>query len=198
MDIKQKIEHANEEAANRLKAGDPVLVDIAPAGEVIPGLSGKMILHSGPPIEWRHMCGAQRGAIIGQVLYEGWAASVDDAIDLLNKGGIHLEPNHHHHTVGPMAGTISPSAPVWVVENRSFGNRAYCRQVEGNQQFGDYSQEALKGLVLWRDVWAPTLRKALHLGGGQSAPWPLQSHSQTNSMLQYGGYAAHHPFVRLS
>jgi hypothetical protein len=32
MDIKQKIEKANEEAASRLNLGDPVLVDIAPAG----------------------------------------------------------------------------------------------------------------------------------------------------------------------
>jgi hypothetical protein len=65
-----------------------------------------------------------------------------------------------------MAGTISPSAPVWVVENKAFGNRAYCRQVEGNQQFGDYSDQALQGLRMWRDVWAPTLRQALHTIGG--------------------------------
>jgi len=166
MDIKQKIEKANEEAANRINLGDPVLVDIAPAGEVIPGLTGKMVIHSGPPIEWKHMCGAQRGAIIGQVLFEKWAGNVEEATALLDKGGVRLEPNHHHHTVGPMAGTISPSAPVWVVENRAFGNRAYCRQVEGNQQFGDYSAQALKGLELWRDVWAPTLRKALATIGG--------------------------------
>jgi hypothetical protein len=161
MDIKQKIEKANEEAAGRINLGDPVLVDIAPAGEVIPGLQGKMILHSGPPIEWKRMCGAQRGALIGQVLFEGWAKTVDEAAVLLEKGGVSLEPNHHHQAVGPMAGTISPSAPVWVVENRAFKNRAFCRQVEGNQQFGDYSAQALKGLELWRDVWAPTLRKAL-------------------------------------
>jgi hypothetical protein len=165
MDIKQKIELANKEAANRLKSGNPVLVDIAPAGEVIPGLSGKMVIHSGPPIDWQRMCGAQRGAIIGQVLYEGWATNIDDAMDLLNKGDIRLEPNHHHHTVGPMAGTISPSAPVWVVENKAFGNRAYCRQVEGSQQFGDYNPEALQSLKLWRDVWAPTLREGLHAIG---------------------------------
>ncbi|MFC2028911.1 DUF1116 domain-containing protein [Chloroflexota bacterium] len=161
MDIKQKIENANAEAADRLNAGNPILVDIAPAGEVIPGLQGKMITHSGPPIEWQRMCGAQRGAIIGQVLYEGWAGSVEDATTMLDKGKINLEPNHHHSTVGPMAGTISPSSPVWVVENREYGNRAYCRQVEGNQQFGDYSDRGLQGLRMWRDVWAPTLRKAL-------------------------------------
>ena len=166
MDIKQKIEKANHEAAQRLNLGDPVLVDIAPAGEVIPGLEGKMITHSGPPIEWGRMCGAQRGAIIGQALFEGWANSVDEATAMLDGGKIRLEPNHHHQTVGPMAGTISPSAPVWVVENKAFGNRAYCRQVEGNQQFGDYSEGALQGLRMWRDVWAPTLRQALATIGG--------------------------------
>jgi len=166
MDIKQKIEQANEEAFRRLCAGDPVLVDIAPAGEVLPGLKGKWITHSGPPIEWKRMCGAQKGALIGQTIYEGWAKTPDEATVLLEKGEIHLEPNHVHQAVGPMAGTISPSAPVWVIENRAFGNRAFCRQVEGNQQFGDYSDEALKGLRLWRDVWGPTLQKALHTIGG--------------------------------
>jgi hypothetical protein len=166
MDIKQKIEKANAEAADRLNRGDPILVDIAPAGEVIPGLAGKMILHSGPPIEWPRMCGAQRGALIGQVIFEGWAGSVEEGRAMLERGEIRLEPNHAHRTVGPMAGTISPSAPVWVVENRAFGNRAFCRQVEGNQQFGDYSEGALQGLRKWRDVWAPTLRKALQTFGG--------------------------------
>jgi hypothetical protein len=166
MDIKQKIQQANEEAVRRLTTGDPVLVDIAPAREVIPGMQEKMITHAGPPIGWQRMCGAQQGAIIGMVIYEGWAKKPDEARALLDKGAIRLEPNHHHQTVGPMAGTISPSAPVWVVENRTFGNRAFCRQVEGNQQFGDYSDQALQALRMWRDVWAPTLRKALQTIGG--------------------------------
>ena len=85
-DIKQKIEEANGEAAKRLNAADPVLVDIAPAGEVIPGLGDKMILHSGPPVDWARMCGAQRGAMIGVVLYEGWAKSPEEAVRLLEGG----------------------------------------------------------------------------------------------------------------
>src|SRR3989304_7107720 len=156
MDIKQKIEKANEEAVRRLTAGDPVLVDIAPAGGVTPGLQGKMIPHSGPPLPWGRMCGAQQGAIIGMVLYEGWAESPEDAQARIEQGEIRLEPNHHHQAVGPMAGTISPSAPVWVVENRAFGNRGFCRPVEGRQQFGEYHEGALEGLRRWRDVWAPT------------------------------------------
>ena len=165
MDIKQRIEQANQDATQRLINGEPVLVDIAPAGEVIPGLVDKMVLHSGPPIEWSRMCGAQQGAVIGMVIYEQWADSVEDARKMLEAGEIKLEPNHHHQAVGPMAGTITASHPVWVVENKTFGNRAYCRQVEGRQQFGEHSQEALDGLRKWRDVWAPTLRKALQKRG---------------------------------
>jgi hypothetical protein len=176
MDIKQKIEKANQEAVRRLTSGDPVLVDIAPAGEVISGMEGKMITHSGPPIEWERMCGAQQGAIIGQVLYEGWADSPEDARALLEKAEVRLEPNHHHDAVGPMAGTISPSSPVWVVENRAFNNRAFCRQVEGRQQFGEYSEGALEVLRLWRDIWAPTLREALQkIGELQLNPIIIQA-----------------------
>jgi hypothetical protein len=176
MDIKQKIGEANEEAIRRISAGDPVLVDIAPAGEVIPGMEGRMITHAGPPIEWARMCGAQQGSVIGAVLYEGWAGKPAEARGLLEKGEIKLEPNHHHDAVGPMAGTISPSAPVWVVENRAFGNRAFCRQVEPKQQFGQYSEDALDGLRMWRDLFAPTLREALHgMGGLDLTPIIIQA-----------------------
>jgi len=165
-DVKQKIEKANEEFLRRMTSGNPVLVDVAPAGDVLSDLPERTILHAGPPVEWQKMSGAQRGACIGMVLFEGWAASPDEAIRLLEGGAIHLEPNHHHHAVGPMAGTITPSMWVWVVENKEFGNRAYCRQVEGRQQFGEYTAEALEGLKKWRDVWAPALQTAVRSMGG--------------------------------
>ena len=165
-DLKKRIEAANEEVVKRLNAGDPVLVDIAPAGEVIPGFKDRMITHSGPPIDWARMCGAQRGAMIGAVIFEGWAKNVEEAFRLLEGGGVRFEPNHHHQAVGPMAGTISPSMPVWVVENKAFGNRSFCRQVEGRQQFGDYSESALQDLHRWKNVWAPSLRQGLRQTGG--------------------------------
>lgn len=114
------------------------------------------------------MSGAQRGACIGAAIFEGWAAAPDEAIQLLESNKIGLEANHHHRMVGPMAGTITPSMWVWVVENREFGNQAYCRQVEGRQQFGEYTAEALEGLEKWRDVWAPALQVAVRSMGGVS------------------------------
>ena len=168
---KERINSANAEAFRRIVGADPVLIDVAPASEVISGLRDRMILHSGPPITWDRMCGAQRGAAIGMCLFEGWAQDAREAAQLLRSGAIALEPNHHHSAVGPMAGTITRNMWVWVVENKTAGNRAYCRQVESFQQFGDYSAEALNTLRKWRDVWAPALRAAVRkLGGVQLKP----------------------------
>ncbi len=166
MILKERINAANEEALRRIVAADPVLVDVAPAGEVIPGMRDRLILHSGPPVSWERMCGAQRGAAIGMCLFEGWARDPQEAERMLAAGEIALEPNHHHSAVGPMAGTITRNMWVWVVQNKAFGNRAFCRQVESFQQFGDYSRDALGLLEKWRDVWGPALRAAvLRMGG---------------------------------
>jgi hypothetical protein len=156
---------------SRFAAAAPVLVDIAPAGEVIPGLTDRMVLHSGPPISWERMSGAQRGSVIGIARYENWASTPKEAEALLARGEIRLEPNHHHRAVGPMAGTISRSLPVFVVEDRTSGERAYCRVVEPRQQFGDFSDEAVRGLRAWTELFAPSLRAGLrHLGEVALAP----------------------------
>lgn len=165
-DLRSRIEAANTEAYQRITTSDPVLVGVAPAGDVVPGLEDRMILHSGPPIEWSRMCGAQRGSVIGIVLFEGWAQTPAEATALLDAGEIRLEPNHHHSTVGPMAGTTSKSLPVWVVENRTFGNRAYCRFAEDRQQFGDFGPKALANLQAWRDIFAPAINAAVQVAGG--------------------------------
>lgn len=165
-DLRSRIEAANTEAHRRMTTSDPVLVGVIPAGDVVPGLEDRMVLHSGPPIEWSRMCGAQRGSIIGIILFEGWARSLEEAVALVEAGEIRLEPNHHHSAVGPMAGTTSRSLPVWVVENRAFGNRAYCRFAEDRQQFGDYGPKALGNLQAWRDIFAPAIHAAVERAGG--------------------------------
>lgn len=165
-DIKRKIKEANEEFLRRVVSGDPVLVDVAPAGDVFPDLPERTILHAGPPVDWQRMSGAQRGACIGVTLFEGWATDAEEAIHLLESDDIQLEPNHPHGLVGPMAGTITRSMWVWVVENKEFGNRGCCRQVEGRQQFGEYTPEALEGLQKWDEVWAPALQVAVRSVGG--------------------------------
>lgn len=132
----------------------------------MPGLVDRMILHSGPPVDWEHMSGAQKGACIAMVLFEDWASTREEAEGLLSGGAITLEPNHHHSAVGPMAGTITKSLPVYVVQNRAFGNTAYCRLVEDRQQFGAFNDEAIYDLRMWRDTWAPSIARGIkHIGG---------------------------------
>jgi hypothetical protein len=121
------IDAANAEAVRRICAGRPMLVGMGIAREVIPGFapSGKarmLITHSGPPIAWERMCGPTRGAIIGALIYEGLAATPEEAAALAASGEIEFAPCHYYNAVGPMAGIISPSMPVFVVKNEAAGD----------------------------------------------------------------------------
>jgi hypothetical protein len=125
------IDAANEEVCQRIRQGRPVLVGMSIARDVIPGLHDRMILHAGPPITWERMCGPQRGAVMGALIYEGIARDELEAERIAASGGIEFAPCHHHHAVGPMAGVVSPRMPVFIIENKTFGNRAFCTQNEG-------------------------------------------------------------------
>jgi hypothetical protein len=165
----QEIEQANREALRRIFEAEPVLVDVRPAREVIDGLEKNMILHSGPPIEWARMCGPMRGAVCGIAVFEGWAASLDEAEKAAAGGRFSFHPNHHFGAVGPMTGMTTISQPVLVVENRTFGNRAYCTLNEGLgkvMRFGGNDSEVLDRLRWIADVLGPALSSALKASGG--------------------------------
>ena len=125
------IHSANHEVCQRIRQGRPVLVGMGIARQTIPGMHERMILHAGPPIEWERMCGPQWGAVMGALIYEGMAEDEKQAAKLAASGSLEFAPCHHHHAVGPMAGIVSPSMPVFVLENKTFGNQAYCTQNEG-------------------------------------------------------------------
>jgi hypothetical protein len=166
--VDKRVDAANQEAVSRLYAGQPILRGVAPAREVIPGIEDRMLLHAGPPIAWDAMSGPMQGAIIGAILFEGWAATPDEARRLAAGGAIRLEPNHHHAAVGPMAGVTSPSMPVWIVENQTFGNMAFSSMNEGLGKvlrFGAYDDEVLGRLRWMRDVLGPAMARALDTGG---------------------------------
>lgn len=165
----QLIEDANKEALRRILEGDPVLIDVVPAGQVIPALGERVLLHAGPPIEWERMCGPMRGAIAGAIVFEGWAADLEEATALAACGEIAFHPNHHFDAVGPMTGMTTQSMPVFVVENRRFGNRAYCTINEGLgkvMRFGGNDASVLKRLAWLRDVFGPALGEAIRSVGG--------------------------------
>jgi len=163
------IEKANREALERIFAAEPVLVDVRPAGEVIEGLDEHVLLHAGPPVSWGQMCGPMRGAVAGVVVLEGWASSLEEADDLAATGNIAFHPNHHFGAVGPMTGITSRSQPVMIVENRKFGNRAFCTLNEGLGKvirFGGNDKEVLDRLRWIRFTLGPAISDALENCGG--------------------------------
>ena len=163
------IEEANQETLRRMLAGEPVLVDVVPAATAIPELAGRVILHAGPPVSWARMCGPMRGAVMGIAVFEGWATDLEDAARQAAAGAFAFHPNHHFGAVGPMTGMTTASQPVMVVENRAFGNRAYCAINEGLgkvMRFGGNDAEVLNRLRWLKDVLGPALGRALRETGG--------------------------------
>ena len=163
------ISSANDDAVERMLSADPVLVDVIPASQAIPALGERMILHAGPPIEWPRMCGPMRGAVCGIAVFEGWAPDLESAARMAADGAFELSPNHHFDAVGPMTGMTTVSQPVMVVENRRFGNRAYCTINEGLgkvMRFGGNDEQVLDRLRWLRDVLGPAMGGALRASGG--------------------------------
>jgi hypothetical protein len=164
-----RVDQASAEALGRITAARCIVRDLRRAGDVVPGLEGKMLLHAGPPLDWERAGGPMRGALAGACLYEGWARSLPDAEQLVESGEIRLAPCHEHDAVGPMAGVISPSMPVFVVENEAFGNRAYSTLNEGIGKVLRYG--ANDGGVIARLHWladevAPVLGLAIRRADG--------------------------------
>lgn len=171
MQLKEKIQQANEKAVNRIIDSDPVWVDILPAGEVIDGLEDHMILHSGPPIAYEDMCMLHRRGMVSGVLFEGWAKTEEEAKKLLEAGEIKIDSALNHNTVGAGTGIITKSVAMMVIEDRATGKRAATFPAEGPFQggfcgWGLYSEEIADNLRMMREDLFPTMRQMLQKRGG--------------------------------
>ncbi|MBA7498125.1 hypothetical protein ES704_00860 [subsurface metagenome] len=181
--IQERIEAANKKVMEIILNGQPTLLDIGIAEEVIPGMNKKTILHAGPPIKWEKMSGPLRGAVIGALIYEGLAVDEKEATELAASGEIYYDPCHHHNTVGPMAGVVSASMPVWILQNKTYGNYSYCTLNEGLGKvlrYGAYSDEVIKRLKWMENLLAPLLKQALKLHG------PIDLKTMITQALQMG------------
>jgi Protein of unknown function (DUF1116) len=164
-----QIEAANRTASDGFFAAQPVIADVKPAQELIPDLADRVLLHAGPPIVWERMCGPMQGAIVGAILFEGWANDPDGAAELAASGEIAFAPCHHYRAVGPMAGIVSASMPVWSVINAAGKNQAFSGLNEGLGKvlrFGAYSSEVLEHLKWMSASLGPMLGAALRATGG--------------------------------
>jgi len=181
--VQERIEAANKKVMEIILNGQPTLLDIGIAEEVIPGMTKKTILHAGPPIKWGKMSGPMKGAVIGALIYEGLAVDEKEAAELAASGEISYDPCHHHNTVGPMAGVVSASMPVWILQNKTYGNYSYCTLNEGLGKvlrYGAYSDEVIKRLKWMENLLAPLLKQALKLHG------PIDLKTMITQALQMG------------
>lgn len=83
-------EQANAETVERMWAAEPVLVDVRPALEVVPGMTPDTVLTSGAPLAWDDYVGGQRSGILGGALYEGLAATREEADERIRAGAIRI------------------------------------------------------------------------------------------------------------
>ena len=163
---------ANDESFRRLDAADPWVVDVAPAGEVLPGYHPNLVLTSGAPMPWEAYTGGQREALIGGALFEGLATSREDAITGFSHGRIEIGSCHDYAAVGSLAGIYTASMPVFVVENRAHGNTGFCNFYEGKEprrlNYGCYDPGVHERLLHVNTVLAPVVGEAIRRRNGIS------------------------------
>jgi Protein of unknown function (DUF1116) len=159
-----RIAAANDEAVRRMQDARPFLVGAGPAADLMPDMGSTTFFHAGPPIGWEDMSGPMRGAIVGAALFEGVAEDPDDAVRRAEVGDFEFIPGHERAALGPMAGVVSPSMPMWIVENANGGNRAHCSFSEGLGEmlrFGAYGPVVVERLRWMRSVMLPVMQQAL-------------------------------------
>jgi len=176
---------ANALAVQRMLSVRAMVVDVVPAADAL-GLGPKDLLHAGPPIDWERASGPMRGALMGAALFEHLVTDPDQAADLVRRGEITLDPCHHHNAVGPMAGVISPSMWVFVIEDPASGHRTYCSLNEGLGKvlrYGAYSAEVISRLRWMSAVLGPVLQAAIRANG------PIDVTAILAQMVQMGDEA---------
>jgi len=179
--------HTGLDAVARLAAARPLAVDVVPASEVSAHHAAGGVTHAGPPIEPGRMCAPMRAALGSALWLEGVAGTPAEALALVEDGQIPLTTNHDAGGVGPMAGVVNPSMPVWVARDEATGKVAWCPLNEGSGavlRYGADGPEVLERLVWMKDVLAPELRKALSVA-------PLDLHALHVASLARGDEAHH-------
>jgi hypothetical protein len=163
------IDKANTTAVERMMEARPIVVGVALAKDVIPGMQPNLFLHAGPPVTWERMAGPMRGALIGSIIFEKLAKNTDEAIKLIETGKVKWAPCHEHASVGPMAGLIGPSFMVYIVEDKALGIKTFSGLNEGRGKvlrMGAYSEDVLTKLHWMNEVLGPVVGKALVDCGG--------------------------------
>ena len=160
------LEAENRAVLGRFFEARPMLIGMALAGHVIPGMHRNLVLHAGPPVKWANMVPAMRSAVMGALVYEGLAGTIEEAAALVESGAISFAPAHDHNASGAMTGIITASMPVFIAEENTSGIRAYVTVNEGLGKvlrYGANDAGVIERLCWIRDEFYPLLSQALAL-----------------------------------
>lgn len=168
-EINQKRAEANAAVFEKISSSRPMLTGVAPALEVVPGMTPNTILTSGAPLDWSEYAGGQRRAIINAAIYEGLADDESQAISKLDSGAITVSTTQEHNCIGSVAGIYTASMPVLIVKDAEHGNSAFCNLYEGKSRYrlnyGAYNTEVYEGLKWLEHTLGPVLSDALSING---------------------------------
>jgi hypothetical protein len=162
--LNERVDEANAEVLRRLDTAVPILSAVRPAGEVVPGLTGRSLRHAGPALDLADACDPLRRSMRAAVVAEGWAHDVGAADGLLAAHEVDLAPANESGGVVPMAAVVGPTTPVWVVSLPDAGITAWAPIGQGSGDvawFGRDTAAAIDRLVLLREAVAPVLGGAL-------------------------------------
>ena len=168
--LQSRIEAANQATLKVFQQSRPIWFDVRPAIDALPGMTGNVILHAGPPIEWRRMCEPQRNGAICAALFEGLAGTRVEAVARIEAGDILLAPCHEYGAVGGMAGITSASTPVAMVRDEANETVGCSLLFQGPRgQLRDRDQYESETVRQWRwlaEVLGPVLQSAILDKGG--------------------------------
>jgi hypothetical protein len=165
----EKVKHANRVTLEKILSCEPIWVDMAKAGDVVPGMTKDTLLHAGPPQEYKNMCGPQKGAAWGCLIFEGRAKNAVEADKLLKDGKFKLEPAHDHMAVAGAGQVVSYSQPVIVLEDKR-NRKTYYSHIKEDTfvalRYGSYGDHTINKLRWLKDTIAPAFSKVLRKMGG--------------------------------
>ena len=164
------IEQANQKAFHIFTEGQPVWVDVLPAGEIIPGYHPNLITHAGPPLPIDDMNPMFQEGVLGAALIEGLADNRQSALGMIRAGEIELAPAWWYDV--PIAGmsAVSYSMPVMVAEDVIHQTKGFSPIMEGASfealRSGVYNQIVHDRWRWFQTSLGPILSETLQRMGG--------------------------------
>lgn len=166
--FRRETEESNRSAADLMAVSRPVLRDIRRASECIPGMTDRLILHSGPPAGYSELGERIRKTAAAAAVYERWAGDRKEAERMLEEGLIRLDSADNHSASAVKCGVISPGMPVFRVTDSSTGAYVYApASIYGRARSAGNgcSEGAEEDLVFAEERLVPVLSEALLRGG---------------------------------